>query len=320
MYGRFNVTPDYAAQPYTEFASNEQVLYSLLAVTQGDIADVQIRLGDTPIENFSEATYELVPPGGAVTLFPDNVVTSPAVQGLELKRPSEGGDWQGPFVASPAGTKTTQLSVDLGFAQGIYRLNQDGKEKVAGAHFEVQAQQIDDNGNPVGGWLSVLNRTVVRDDKTPGQFTTFPLAVPEGRYQVRARSYDYDNGGGTTINAVTWAGLRAYLPSHRTYGDITLLAVRIKASNNLNNTTAGSINVTATRSFRCGMERPGARRRRPVTPHGRSPTSFATPRMGEGGLITASISPAFSAWPRFGTPAATRSTVFSIRRPACGMH
>lgn len=249
MYGRFNVTPDYAAQPYTEFASNEQVLYSLLAVTQGDIADVQIRLGDTPIENFSEATYEVVPPGGAVTLFPDNVVTSPAVQGLELKRPSEGGDWQGPFVASPAGTKTTQLSVDLGFAQGIYRLNQDGKEKVAGAHFEVQAQQIDDNGNPVGGWLSVLNRTVVRDDKTPGQFTTFPLAVPEGRYQVRARSYDYDNGGGTTINAVTWAGLRAYLPSQRTYGDMTLLAVRIKASNNLNNTTAGSINVTATRKL-----------------------------------------------------------------------
>lgn len=249
MYGRFRVTPDYAAQPYTEFNNNEQVLYSLLAVTQGDIADPVITIGDTPIENFSEADYELVPPGGAVTLFPDNVVTSTAVQGLELKRPSEGGDWQGPFVANPAGSTTRQIGVDIGFAQGIYKINSDGKEKTAGAHFEVQAQRIDDSGNPIGGWVSVLNRTIQRDDKTPGQFSTYQIPVDEGRYQVRARTYDFDNGGGTVINAVTWAGMRAYLPSHRTYGDVTLLAVRIKASNNLNNTTASSINVTATRKL-----------------------------------------------------------------------
>ncbi|WP_197056579.1 MULTISPECIES: phage tail protein [Luteibacter] len=247
MYGRFNVTPDYAALPYTEFQGNNQTLYSLLAITQGQIADPQIRIGDTPIDSFDEVAYEIIPPGGTVTLFPDNVVTSDAVQGLELKRPSEGGDWMGPYVTNPAGTVTRQLAVDIGFASGLYRINSDGKERTALARFEVQYQQIDDNGNAVGAWTSVLSRTVERDDRTPGLFDSYPLTVPEGRYQVRARSYDTDQGGGTVVNAVSWVGLRAYLPSKRTYGDITLLAVRIKATNNLNSTTAKAINVTATR-------------------------------------------------------------------------
>ena len=248
MYGRFNRTPDYAAQPYTEFSSNEQILYSLLAVTQGSIAIEQIRIGDTPIENFSEVQYEVIQPGGMVTLFPDNVVTSDAVAGLELKRQSEGGDWVGPFSASAPGTSTKQIAVDIGFAQGIYRINNDGKEKTAIARFSVDAQRIDDNGAAIGPWQSVLDRTIERDDKRPGQFETYQLTMPsEGRWQLRARGYDTQQGGGTTVNTITWAGMRAYLPSKRTYGDITLLAVRMRATNSLNSSTAKSINVTGTR-------------------------------------------------------------------------
>ncbi|WP_291781363.1 host specificity factor TipJ family phage tail protein [Luteibacter sp.] len=248
MYGRFNRTPDYAAQPYTEFFNNEQILYSLLAVTQGAIAIEQIRIGDTPIENFGEVQYEVVPPGGIVTLFPDNVVTSDAVQGLELKRQSEGGDWVGPFAANPPGSATKQIAVDIGFSQGIYRINSDGKEKTAIARFSVDAQPINDAGAALGPWQSVLDMSIERDDKKPGQFTSYQLTMPsEGRWQIRARGYDTYQGNGTTVNTITWAGMRSYLPSKRTYGDITLLAVRIKATNNLNSSTAKAINVTATR-------------------------------------------------------------------------
>lgn len=249
MYGRFNVTPDYAAQPYTEFRNNDQTLYSLLAVTQGDVVIEQVRIGDTPIANFAEADYEVIPPGGQVTLFPDNVVTSDAVQGVELKRPSEGGDWMGPYIANPSGSQANQLQVDIGFPNGIFRINDDGKEKTAVAQFEVQAQKLDDQGNAAGDWFTVVARTFDKFDRTPGQFYSYPIAVAPGRYQVRARAYDTDQGGGTTVNTINWIGLRAYLPSHRTYGDITLLAVRIRATNNLNSSTAKAINVTATRKL-----------------------------------------------------------------------
>lgn len=249
MYGRFNVTPDYAAQPYTEFHSNNQTLYSLFAVTQGDIVVEQIRIGETAIENFAEVDYEVIPPGGTVTLFPDNVVTSDVVQGLELKRPSEGGDWVGPFVANPAGTRTQEIAVDIGFAGGIYRINSDGKEKAANARWEVQVQQIDDQGNAVGPWTSTLARSIFKGDRTPGQYESYRMAVPSGRYQVRAKGFDTDQGGGTVVNAITWVGMRSYLPSQRTYGDITLLAVRMRATNNLNASTAKAVNVTATRKL-----------------------------------------------------------------------
>lgn len=249
LYGRFNLTPDYAAQPYTEFSGKDQTLFALFAVTQGDVAIEQIRIGDTPIDNFAEAKYEVIPPGGTVTLFPDNVVTSDAVQGLELKKPSDGGGYIGPFVANPAGTATTQLAVDIGYPQGLYRVNKDGKEKTANAIWQVEAQQIDDSGNAIGAWTVLESRNEWRDDRSPSLYETHRYTVAAGRYQVRAKASEPYKGDGTDVNQIYWTGLRAYLPSQRTYGDITLLAVQIKATNNLNSSTARDINVTGTRKL-----------------------------------------------------------------------
>lgn len=47
LYGRFNITPDYAAQPYTEFNGTDQTLFALSAITQGDRVVEQINIGDT---------------------------------------------------------------------------------------------------------------------------------------------------------------------------------------------------------------------------------------------------------------------------------
>jgi predicted phage tail protein len=249
VYGQFNVTPDYAAQPYTEFVGRDQTLYSLLAISQGEVQIDALRIGDTPMDNFSEVQYEVVPPGGTVTLFPDNVVSSDAVQGLELKAPSDGGDWMGPFTANPAGTKASQLAVDLGYASGLYRVNDDGKLKTANSPWEVQYQLIDDTGTAIGAWATLAASNDWLSDKTAGIFTSHSVAVPPGRYQVRARKLQPAAMDGTVINTLSWLGLRAYLPSQRVYGDVTLLAVRIKATNNLNSSTAKAINVTCTRKL-----------------------------------------------------------------------
>lgn len=250
QYGRFNVTPNYAAQPYTEYdGSNQQTLFSLLCITQGSLAIEAIRIGDTPIDNFAEVKYEVIEPGGTVTLFPDNVVTSDAVAGIELKAPGDGGDWAGPFVTNPAGTTTTQLAFDLGYPQGLYRLNKDGKDRTANSPWIVQVQKIDDSGNPIGAWVTLEQANDWLDDKTPGIYTTHRYTVAAGRYQARARKLAPASMDGTVVNTLYWMGLRAYLPSHRTYGDVTLLAVQIRATNNLNGATAKSINVTGTRKL-----------------------------------------------------------------------
>ncbi|MEQ4619074.1 MAG: phage tail protein, partial [Corticimicrobacter sp.] len=127
QYGRFRVYPDFAAQPYTELDGNQTYLYQLFCLGQGEYDIEEIRIEDTPIGNFEEVEYEIVRPGELVTLFPDNVVTSNAVQGIELKGPNEEThSVAGPFVANPAGTKTNKIAVDIVFPAGLFYANDEG--------------------------------------------------------------------------------------------------------------------------------------------------------------------------------------------------
>ena len=57
-YGRMRIYPDFAAQPYSEYESNEQYLYQLFCIGQGENKISDIRLEDTPIQNFAE----VIPP------------------------------------------------------------------------------------------------------------------------------------------------------------------------------------------------------------------------------------------------------------------
>ncbi len=84
QYGRLLAWPDLAAQPYTEYAGNEQYLYQLLCLGCGEYDIEEIRIEDTPISAFSEVETEIVPPGSDVTLFPTAVITSVEISGQEL--------------------------------------------------------------------------------------------------------------------------------------------------------------------------------------------------------------------------------------------
>ena len=76
QYGRVLAFPDFAAQPYWEYAGEEQYLYHLLCLGCGEFDIEEIRIEDTPVTAFEEIDYEVVAPGGDVTLFPTSVVTS----------------------------------------------------------------------------------------------------------------------------------------------------------------------------------------------------------------------------------------------------
>ena len=109
QYGRMRFPPDFAAQPYVEYGGNEQYLYQLfcLGVDEYDVEKIDVE--DTPITNFAEVTTQIVAPGGSLTLFPSNVITSVEVAGQEALT----GVWLGPFVANPAGSSCQQLGVDV---------------------------------------------------------------------------------------------------------------------------------------------------------------------------------------------------------------
>lgn len=246
LYGRLNTVPDLAAQPYTEYVGNEQYLYELFAISQGQISIEQILIGETDIGNFSEITYEIIGPNQPVTLFPDNVVTSSELSGIELQAPNDSGDWVGPFVANPSGSVANFIGIDVTLPSGLFYAADDGSLQQLSLTFEVQAQTIDDNGVATGAWIDLDVHALTMATSQP-QLISYRYAVPQARYQIRAKRTTDLNSDSRAQNRIQWASLRAYMPSARYYGDVTLLALRARATNSLNSDSAHDVHVISTR-------------------------------------------------------------------------
>lgn len=84
---------------------------------------------------------------------------------------------------------------------------------------------------------------------TPQRYSIRYRVAP-GRYEVRVRRVDYENLNPRVADTFLWSSMRAYLNDSRTFGDVTLLALRMKASNSLSTQSSRKINVIATRKLR----------------------------------------------------------------------
>lgn len=315
QYGRMRFTPDFAAQPYTEFAGSDQYLYQLLCLGQGEFDIHSIQIDDTDIAAFGEITTEIVAPGATVTLFPTAVVSSAEVGGQELLGMKSGTYSQtgttitvtetahgravgqslaldfttgtaadgvyaiasvpsadtftvtaasattsgnvsirtvmggsGGFVASGAGKVANRLAVDVILSRGLF----DGATSTLAAKtitFVVEARQVDDGGTPIGSWVTLGSETITDATTTPIRRSyAYALGTP-GRYAVRAYRTDTKDTSTTVGHEILWSGLRAYLQEPANYGQVTLLAMRMRATNNLSLQASRLVRVTATRKL-----------------------------------------------------------------------
>lgn len=249
QYGRMRVYPDLGAQPYTENRSNQVYVYQLFCLGHGDFDIEKINIEETDISSFGEVEYEVVRPGQRVTLFPDNVVTSEAVQGLELLGPNqEGYAVLGPYVTAPPGTKTNFIAIDIQLPAGAYRIDDEGLTQRSSVAFTVEYQEINDAGLPISPLRTLISQTLSYSTQT-AQMLTFKIPVTEGRYQVLAYRTSAWSSDQRVVNKLVWSGLKAYLPSEMQYGNKTMLATVIRATNNLNQSTSRKINVISTRKL-----------------------------------------------------------------------
>jgi hypothetical protein len=240
-FGRLMGYPDFAALPYVEYAGNEQYLYQLLCIGRGEYDLEAIRVEDTDISNFDEIDYEVIAPGESLTLFPANVVTSAEVSGQDLT-----GTETGPFVANAAGTDANYLGIDYVLPRGLYYVTDEGNLTAMSVVLKAEARAIDDDGVAVGAWATLGTETITAATTTP-QRVSFRYAVAAGRYEVRVSRTDTEQTGTRYGHDAVWSGLRAYLPETRDFGDVTLLALRMRATNNLSLQASRKINVIATR-------------------------------------------------------------------------
>ncbi len=244
QYGRLAVYPDFAAQPYAEYHGNEQYLYQLFCVGLGEYQIESIDIDDTPVSAWDEITYEVVPPGGQITLFPANVITSVEVGGQDLPTNTA----VGPYTANDAGTQANAIGVDLVAPRGLYYANDSGGLTTMSVTFRVEARQIDDVGNPVSGWTLLGEETISAATTTPQRWSR-RYDVSAGRYEVRVTRLDTEQTGSRYGHDLVWAGLRAYLPDTGGHGDVTLVAMRMRATDQLSAQASRRIRITCTRKL-----------------------------------------------------------------------
>lgn len=274
QYGRHIAYPDFAAQPWAEFAGNEQYLYQLFCIGQGHHDIEALRLEDTPLSSFEDVAYEVVRPGQSVTLFPTNVVTATEVAGAEAQT----GVYLGPFVASASGVQVNQIALDMVCPRGLYYANDDGSLGPKTVTYKVEIQPIDAGGAATGPWVvydqntmgNVIAATladvsagfqnvtfmgmpmpspVITGGTNTPQRVSIRIPVALGRYQVRLMRTDTKDTSTRAGHDLNWAGLRAFIPGGQNYGNVTLVAVRMKASNNLSQAASRKFNVICTRKL-----------------------------------------------------------------------
>ena len=241
-YGRMRIYPDFAAQPYSEYESNEQYLYQLFCIGQGENHISDIRLEDTPIENFAEVTTEIIPPLGKVTLFHTAVVTAAEAGGQDMTEPIT----LGPYVLNAVETEVSRIAVDVVFPGGLMGVDEDdGDEYSVGVHLNISAETIDDDGNPTGGGVTLFNSGISDCTRTAIR-RTLAADVAPGRYRVTVSRTTF-KGPDHEVRNCSLGAIKGYLVDDNEYGDVTLLAMRVRASANLSDSAARMVNVLAER-------------------------------------------------------------------------
>lgn len=151
------------------------------------------------------------------------------------------------FVASAADSANAHhLAFDLVLPRGLFG--------VAGSALAtktlsvtLQARNVDANGLPIGTWLTLATKTFTNRTTTPiRQSLRYALATP-GRYRVRAWRVDAKDESATVGHDAVWSSLRAYIAASQNFGPVTLIAMRMRATNNLSLQASRMIGVVCTR-------------------------------------------------------------------------
>lgn len=244
IYGRHLIYPDFASQPYYKYINNEQYVYQLHCIGQGEYDVEQIRIEDTPISSFEEITYKIIPPGGKNTLFEEDVITSAEVAGQELLK----DQITGPFVLNPAETVINKIEIDVAFQRGCYYANDNGGMDNKTIQWQIDARLIDDEDNALGNWF-VLGSESLTSNNHNGIYKTHTYLVTTGRYEVRATRLDTKDTSSRAGHEIRWGSAKGYIVSDKDYGNVTLLAITMKATDNLSQRSSRMVNCIVTRKL-----------------------------------------------------------------------
>ena len=249
VYGQHLIYPDLAAMPYTEYVNNEEYLHQLHAIGVGHFQFEELSIDDSPISSFEEVQAQIIEPGGQNTLFNNDVVTAAEVTGQELIAVADtGGSIIGPFVLNPAGTQINQIGIDVVMMRGLYYATDSGTLDSRTVQWRVEARAINDDGDATSGWLHLADESYSAATNT-AQRRTYKYGVGAGRYEVRVQRLDTKDASTRAGHELRWGQAKGYLVNSTLPADLTLLALRMRATDNLSQRSSRLVNCLVTRKL-----------------------------------------------------------------------
>lgn len=246
VYGRHMVYADLGAMPYTQYdnTNDDQYLYQLFVIGLGEYDIEKIRIEDTPIENFKGIEFEKIEPNQPINLFNHNLVLAKEVTGQTLKH----DEHQGAFTLNKPDSIINAIEVDIIAPAGIYYSNDSGGLDERAVDVLIEARQIDDEGEPIGEFFTVISEHI-KGKQAKQLRRTFKADVPEGRYEVRAKRLAAASTETRENTNITWSALKGYLATDVKYKDMTLVAMKMLATDNLSSQTSRKVNFIVTRKL-----------------------------------------------------------------------
>lgn len=249
-YGRHPITPDFAAQPYSEYdAEGKQFYHALLCLgLQERHTVLQTYIDDTSMNHFEDVQTQLVGPQytAALSLVNPIVVNAPEVAQQDVIR----GTRVGPFAACGQGLQAYRLGIDVICPKGLFFANDTGDMLEKTLQWYVEARKITNTGAPAGAWTLLGLHELTASSNQPIR-RTYTYDVAPGRYEVQMWRVDERDDNVRAGHDLQWLGLRAYLTGIAPLNpDAVYLAVRIRANSQLSGLSQRRISVLQSRKLR----------------------------------------------------------------------
>lgn len=209
---------DLAGRPYATYEGEDQYLYQIFCLGLvgpfGAMQVTDLRIGDTPIGNYSDVTVaESV--GSLPALWPANVDTT---AGGEVTTAAGA-------ITRTSSTDTIRLEVDI--TAVAFHVGNSGYESRS-LSFRVEYRPA-----AGGSWTTLIDTSISSSTPTPVR-KTYGASVASGQYEVRVTKLSSDVTSDRDSNALGFAALKSYQADDGYYEGQQFLAIKVKASGQIN--------------------------------------------------------------------------------------
>ncbi|AEQ50742.1 host specificity protein J [Pelagibacterium halotolerans] len=255
LLGEHRVAPVYAAPSYTEVVGDNHYIRSLFTFGYGRVSISDLKIGETPISQFSDIDYEIregLAGDDPVSIYPSQVIEENL--GVELRRDrirNAAGDITGTGPETPivryTASDAEEACVVLQFPSGLIAYETEGNN-AGDPKSRTVSIRIEQRPASGGSWATV--RTMdIKAKKREGFFRAHRWTLPSrGRWQIRVTRVTHEPTVASVADRSVWAVLQSFRPEYPLNFDkpLCLVAMRVRATYQLNS-VLDTFNAMATR-------------------------------------------------------------------------